>query len=208
MPKTSAQIQATYSARVKAIRDDKQLTPEARRHLLAKLYVDGKREVVTVARQNEAAGNTRRDAIERAMFGIDGIRGTDRASLAASYRDAQDRAASVKSTEQAASLLDRAMRSGDEPLARAVAAHAYDQLTTGMGRFSRAGAAEWERVLNGYLATRSDLDSEADELARLNQPVSNLFAGHVNRPDELFGLDDKQVQSLAESAEATANHAA
>ena len=121
-----------------------------------------------------------------------------------STRDAADRAERLATPDEAAALLTRAELSGDEPLARAVAAHAFTQYTSG----SSLGAqqAEWAGVVNAYSARRPGESEAVSELAAIAQAstVPQAFAEsmyfYVPVPHELDGISAGQLESLAGNA--------
>jgi len=200
-------IQQGYDRRAKEIRERRDLTPDARNGLLAKYYLDAKQQLSRIQQTATQETAADRNALEQRAFGINGLPGADQATIATSYRDAQDRAAGLNSSRDAMSMLTRANRTGDEPLARAIAAHAYDMTSSAVvGGLVDSG---WDEVLDAYLEPRpskvSTIQSLAD-MSRAASPSANLmtqmFAFALPAPGELSGLSGAQVEHLAASADA------
>ena len=95
--------------------------------------------------------------LEGSLFGANTSSG-DAASWAISRRDAGERAAQLDQPEEATSLLARAERSHDEPLARAIAERAYE-----MG---------WADVADAFLDSRPQLNEPFIELWSQANPTS------------------------------------
>ncbi|PTU56967.1 hypothetical protein DBB34_06550 [Sphaerisporangium cinnabarinum] len=146
------------------IRSQEDYTEDARRRLLSEAYDRRKASLDNdLAQLASSAGEVDRSAVGRA-FGTTGLPG-DPASLTISLRDAQDRVAKIRDEDELETLLGRATRSGDEVLARAVAARAaeigktygveefvrvrpdlkldVDRAMLAVGRQSSAGKLEW-----------------------------------------------------------------
>ena len=127
--------------------------------------------------------------LEGALFGSSALSG-DPASWAISRRDAGDRAAKIDQPTEAASLLARAERSNDEPLARAIAERAYE-----MG---------WVDVANQFLETRPHLDEQFTELWSQTKPslsdtIHDSFQLEI-KPEELGGMSNYEIDRLAAEA--------
>ena len=99
------------------------------------------------------------------VFGVVGLSG-DPASLAISRRDAADRVAGAQTRTDLRALLDRANRSSDEVLARAVAERATE-----------TGDVE---ILNAFLADRSHLEDAAQRLLDAAHYGESLSGGMRN----------------------------
>lgn len=184
-----------YAGTFDSIRNDKTRTEGWKREQLAVRYLELKRDVDAALAAHERDAATRRRAAERKVFGIESIPG-DRASLAISRRDAGDRAAKLTTAADALALLARAERSGDEPLARAIAEHAMD--------------SGWVDVANAFLDTRPHLDADYSDLwnqtsRTVTGEVEEAFTYGTLKPRELDSVNEYQLPVLAEgSAQATA----
>lgn len=187
------QIRSTAAAEYQRISSRGDLTVPAIQVLLARAYVKGKSEMDALRERTSSTSTANSRHFYQAAFGIDdiaGASGVNRASASVSYRDAQDRVASLDSPQAADYLFTRAENSGDELLARAIAQRAYDE-----GQF-----LGWGDILDRYLATRPAAQRAVNELlnARSNSmSASNLFAFVFIPPAQLGGLADYQIQALA-----------
>ncbi len=118
--------------------------------------------------------NSKRESIERQLFGLSAAASTDPQQLIA-FRDATERATKLgKDSAAAAALLASATRSGDQTLAAAIAAHALP-LTEPLGVVGPKG---WRDIVNDYAEHYpSDGDKLTDLLAlHKRQTVNAVFA--------------------------------
>jgi len=129
---------------------------------------------------------------KRNLFGIDdlttGASPADRASMAMSFRDAQQRAAQLTTSTEAQALLDLADQSGDELLARAVG----NQALSGLGM---------DDVATTYLAARPRQAQAAENLRALTRmgSIADILEFVLPRPPELSQVSDNQLTALAAS---------
>ena len=125
-----------------------------------------------------------------AVFGVRGIAG-DPASLMVSRRDAGDRVAGVNARSELRDLLQRATRSGDEVLARAVA--------------ERATELRYDDVMHQFLATRPALDAAGERLwnsQHVDHASMELTVGMMAfKPEELAGMNFDSIETIAHSGE-------
>ncbi|MBN0039482.1 hypothetical protein JN535_04740 [Cellulosimicrobium cellulans] len=187
-------IRRRYADKIESIRNDRTRTDEWKTAQLAKVYLNIHSLVEQAqARADATERETLRDAQHR-VLGTVGLKG-DSASLVISQRDAADRAANIKTADQALHLLGRANATGDQVLARAIAAVALRN--------------EWVEVANAFLA----------EYPELNDPFNLLWANEHGqpsglaqemylessvaslRPRELAGMGLFHIQHLANAAE-------
>ncbi len=117
-------VQTRYTQDVQDIRADSHLSGEGKRRALAQAYLRTRDKLQQLQKKESEEIARRRRELERSLFGLSAGRG-DAAML--SLRDAQQRVASLKAPAQALTLLAAAERTGDDILARAVAAHAWDR---------------------------------------------------------------------------------
>lgn len=170
-------VQARYAQDVKDIRADTRLSDDGKRRALAQAYLRTREELQRLQDQESEASAKRRRALERSLFGLSVGRG-DAATL--SLRDAQQRVATARKPAQALELLATAERTGDDILARAVAAHAWDR--------------SWTKVLDAYAAERPgvlDLFHELDSLEKQQNVGRRMATGMAFRlpvPSELKGV--------------------
>jgi hypothetical protein len=186
-------IRENAEAAYARVRNRGELTPAAIATLLARTYVDAKAQMEALAQRSGADVAAKSRRLYQSAFGIDDIagnNGVDRASASVSYRDAQDRVASLESPVDAGSLLTRAENSGDELLARAIAQRAFDQAPMDAG---------WGELLDRYLASRPKAVQAVSDLLdmRTKPSVAAMFAFIISTPPELAGLAEYQIQALA-----------
>ncbi len=187
------------------VRSRTELTPDAQRALIAKNYLAAKSQMTDL--QQSAGTNTvaAKAKAGREAFGVQGISG-DPASVSISYRDAQDRADSLNDPNDAAKLLARAERSGDEPLARAVAARALEMYDSSFG----GGSPAWASVVDDFTATRPRAATAVQtilDLADGPMTARAMFAWVLPKPLDLGTVDGYQLQSLADGTQTFANGA-
>ncbi len=190
-------LREQHAARAERIRARPELSDHGRATLLAQNYLDAKSKMANLEQTARADDNAQRTRSERAAFGTGGLP-SDPATVAVSYRDAQDRAAAITSSTEAAALLARAERSGDEPLARAVAGHAHDQASSALGRLDPA----WSDVVDSYTASRPSAAQDVNTLRDLGSSTSmrDLFAYVLSAPSELSRIPASQLGALAAAA--------
>lgn len=168
------------------IRSDATWSSDHKQRCVAQVYVAAQAEVdASLMRLAEqAAGQERRDVAQ--VFGLEGLSG-DAATLAISRRDAVDRVARLETKAEMSQLLDRATRSGDEVLARAVA--------------ERATELQDVDTVNQFLADRPRLEEPCERLWAAQQRSDNdsmmlTFQTMAGTPAELEGLNSREVEQL------------
>ncbi|PZS26319.1 MAG: hypothetical protein DLM59_18505 [Pseudonocardiales bacterium] len=183
------QIRENLDGLAKRIGDDPRLSDAAKRTRTARLYLQAKEQMDQLTAGHAKAAAEHRLKLTRKAFGFDDVSGfgaMDRATVAASYRDAQDRVAKITEPREAQALLDRAERGGDELLSRAVAAHAAE--------------SGWADVLGAYTQTRPGQAAAIDQLqqAQAEGGTRSLFAWVVPMPSALSGYESR-LQALADA---------
>jgi len=187
------QVRNGINRQVQRIRDQRGITPEASQALMAAAYLKGKAQLDGMNTNNPAQIAAQVAAVKRKAFGIDdllaGASQADRATMAMSFRDAQQRAAQTTSSSEAQTLLDVANQSGDELLARAVGNHALSSMDMG-------------DVTEAYLAAHPTQAEALDELQQLQQPASaaTMFEFVAPKPPELSSMSDGQIVAYAAQA--------
>jgi hypothetical protein len=171
----------------------------AKRYLTAKALVDQQTEAIT-SREAMTA-----EAAEVRVFSVRTLLG-DQASLMISARDAADRVADMIDPQALATLLERAQRSGDEVLARAII-----QRTIEIGPSVSFGAsAEWDAIRQAFIAQYPRLADDVNLLwnrawqGATTTVVSNLLDGWSTsslKPRELSGFPEYQIQQIADAPE-------
>lgn len=114
-------IRANVGRRVEELRNNAQLTSEARQAQMAREIVVSNGKLDDLEKQFADRVTQERRTLERRLWANPAA---DADSAGASWRAALDRAETVENLGQASALLDRAERSGDVLLAKAVALRA------------------------------------------------------------------------------------
>lgn len=173
----AAEIKANAKAQVDRLRQDKSLSPEGRRGLIAAIYRDTQAQLAGLRREVEQAPRRRRDEITKGLFGAHApITGAD----AISYRDAHMRASQVSSQEDAQELLEMAKTTNDRVLADAVAQHAIKH--------------RWIPTLESWSGGNQRIDDQLGELLGLNAELvddswSTAAVGNALAKDIVFNLE-------------------
>lgn len=141
---TPAEIQSRFAARTRAIQEKRDLTPHAKKTMLARLYIEA-RDALDGLKAGEVARIQRqREQLDRKLFGTNGLSPDPQAVIA--RRDANDRAAKLDTPTEAEYALHRAEREGDRIMAKAIAAKAADY----------SGDPSWAEILTTYVADKPD----------------------------------------------------
>ena len=153
-------IQNRLANRVADLRRRRDLSDEGRRRQIAKAKEDADNAMRKLRVENEAARQRREETLLRQLFGNAAARD---ATSVVSFRDAQDRAEHLTKADEAAELLARARRSGDNLLAKAVGMRALNQ-----ARLPGANTG-WATVLDHWAQ---------DEAPSVDEALSELGALH------------------------------
>lgn len=178
-----------YGPEIEAVRSDNTRTPEWKKANIARIHSQMQAEQAKLVEQRDALVRVEQRKLEQKVFGAGS--GGDAASLVISRRDAGDRAASLKTETEAQELLARAERSGDEPLARAIAERAYEM--------------QWADVANGFLENRPALAEPFEQLwnqraPSLHEEMMTAFALQ-GTPHELVGMSAREIQVASDQAD-------
>lgn len=187
----AANIRVLYKQGLQQLRGDRHMHPDRRRVEIAQLYATTQAALRKVRDDQVQADRETFAKLERQLWGYDDVRATarDRATIDATIRDAQDRAAKLTKPEQAARALAEAEQAGDQVLARAIA--------------SRANEQDWDDVVADYMASRpsaAELYQQAGDIYhRQTSPQGVMALQHIaalGKPEELRGLADKDIQAM------------
>lgn len=181
-------------------RSNGELTAEAIQARIASVYLQAEADLDALEKGASQASDTRRVELTRTAFGFADLAGSNPANQAAfamNYRDAQTRAAQVDEMDQygALQMLAQAEAVGDELLARALGARAWELGSLGL----------WSAVLDAYLNARPAAARAVTELSTLSRPgllgqLVTSWALEMPVPPELQGLAPWQIQALAARA--------
>ncbi|WP_145013438.1 hypothetical protein [Mycobacterium marseillense] len=186
-----ARIQQSLDAKVADIRVNKSLTEAGKRREIAAVTLEARKQADAAKAQFATERAQRRESLNRAAFGNPANHLTEADRL--SMRDAHDRASRLDSEDAAKAMLNRAVLDGDESLAKAIGARAYER--------------GWGAVVNEY-GTRYDRLSFIDELDETpTGPMTSTADAIVFRlrpPSEIQGYaSDSDLERLV-SSEVTA----
>ncbi len=179
-------ITDAHAAAVEKIRANRTLSHEGRQVAMAPVYARAKSQLGDLQAQTEADQAARVVTLHRQAFGVpaDPI-------AAMSYRDAQGRAAAIDDPNMADHLMQRALLTGDELMAKALAQHAADR--------------GWPAVLNRYLDVHPEAAAALTELANTGGLRSFVDVAHyfLPKPIELAAMQDHQIAALAAQQQGT-----
>lgn len=200
------QAQTTFAQRIKEIRADERLSDKGKQERMAQERAKTLAKVEDLKARGNAAYSKRVTELERALFGIRDIPSDITAAI--SYRDAQDRAAQISSAADAESMMRRAIRNGDQLLARALFDHAWESCD------NQLTGSRWGGIVLAYLEeVRPDMRDAAEELAHLKEynsrerRLGEQIESSVIKPPEMAGMspyDERLAADEAARQEATA----
>lgn len=172
------QTHEDFSAHLKAIRDNNQLTPEGKREQITEAYNAAKTKLDDLRARADDNRNKKIGTLRRDLFGVTGTADPQRAI---SYRDAQDRVSKLELGDQdkALKLLDQAEMSGDEVMTKALV--------------QRALELKWDKVANTYIEKHPYYGTKLEELwSTQDSPLSealltNTATFYITAPPEVSG---------------------
>lgn len=191
----AARLFTEYTETVERIRGNKAASRESKRADLARTYLNARQRVDGIFATAASEQARQRRQLEARLFGGADLAG-DAASMTISRRDAGDRVARITKNDEALDLLHRALSSGDEVLARAVAQWAYQHHAVD--------------VANAYLEARPQHDAAFNELWAIpandaTQAGVERMRGEmsypITRPDELADVADMHLAAVADGRE-------
>lgn len=191
------EIRAAFAAKAEEIKSRRDLSGEGRDIRLAGSFAKLRKQMAELRRKDSEREERNRAAKHKKHFG--NAKSWDSASIISS-RDAQDRADRVKSADEAAALLERAIMSDDEILGRAVALRAFNHAVK-----PELGDS-WSPVVHRWIETQPPGTAEdISELADIAQAATDPKARFARNmyytlptPGELVG---KNIDGLASQAE-------
>ncbi|TDC98503.1 hypothetical protein E1292_35285 [Nonomuraea deserti] len=198
-----ARAQQRYMEQCADIRSDRDLSDHGRRKALARAYRETQTVMAALRKGAEQETGRRRDELEKKLFRAAGNDGTSTMA----YRDALDRAARFKNAKDAQEDLRRALRHGDDSLARAIFSTALDRIQNPLDR-------SWAAVVDEYVdKAKPDLRGTVDEYNSLlngeNKVVrfEQAMTTSVAKPNELKASSDAEIDSILRSPADLQDHA-
>lgn len=190
----AAAIQAELQRSADAFRSNGDLNQEARFRGIATAYAVADKQMTVLRESWEGDAEQTTTDLRRAAFGSVASSGAD----AISARDADDRAAQLEDPIEAARLLDRADRNGDDSLARSIAMRAFEEL------YSAFGDRRWVDVLEAYVETRPRLAPKIDQLLEMQRSADgdrfmNAMWFVVPKPTEVDQMGPTALMAIRAS---------
>ncbi|KTR11067.1 hypothetical protein [Curtobacterium citreum] len=194
----ATRLQRQFDPELAAIRADTGTSQDGKRVLIAAAWAPVADRVAALQRQQQQEYEAAVARLERKMYGQ--IDSSDSSAIVGT-RDAFDRVEKMaqelppngplSAERQAKQLLDRALKTGDQPLVRAI-------IATAMSR-------GWNDLIGSFVATHSDLgDAVADmiELRKWDPSVSLMayYTFNFPAPTEIAGVTPERAHQIADGS--------
>jgi hypothetical protein len=129
--------------KVAEIRSNRDLNDEAKKRMIGEAYDEAVAEHRKLVQEEDDALSQTLESAARSALTPPYIPGTDKVMVGMSYRDALNRLADVREPAELLRVLDRAQKTGDEILAKAVLYRGYELQSQGVvGAYTRAYPGE------------------------------------------------------------------
>ena len=151
----AASAQDSIGRERQSIDRDPNLSAEGKKAQLEQMKIVAKSRMDMLRAEETRLASEKRAELERKVFGTVGA---DPASVI-NYRDAQDRAEKIETSDDAEKLIKRAISSGDKTLALAVAQVAFER--------------RYQRAYNEFASTNADVAEAASDLMELDDYQTN-----------------------------------
>ena len=189
-------VQRQFDQDLAAIRADTRTTAEGKRILIAAAWAPAAERVAALQRQEQQSYQAAVARLERQMYGQ--IDSSDSAAIVGT-RDAFDRVEKMaqdlpptgplSAERQATQLLDRALKTGDQPLVRAI-------IATAMAR-------GWHDLIGGFVTAHSDLGDAVSDMLELRKwdPTVTMLAYYTFKfpaPSEISGATTERAHQIAD----------
>lgn len=185
-------IRARLQAQIDELKGRRDLSSEGLARQLARAYVAARDEMRQLAGASKTQRQEAIDKLHADMFGNTPKDGADVIAV----RDAADRAAGLKTPQDATAAAARAHANGDTVLLRAIAAHARTKMRGTLGN-AREG---WRDLVDEWASNTGHTDQLA-ELDQLEVTRRDPLEFSLQKPRELEGIKGT-VDSLARGADA------
>ncbi|WIB16279.1 hypothetical protein DEJ34_03860 [Curtobacterium sp. MCPF17_050] len=189
-------IQREFEQALQVIRSDTRTTAEGKRIAIAEIWAPAAERVAALQRRQQESYDSAVARLERQLYGT--IDSSDSAAIVGT-RDAFDRVEKLAAEQpptgplsaerQATQLLDRALKTGDQPLVRAI-------IATAMNR-------GWHELLAGFVAAHSDLGDPVSNMIELRKwdPAVRMVTYYTFRfpaPHEITGATIERAYEIAD----------
>lgn len=164
----AARLRALYQATMDDLRNNSDLKPQVRDQQIKDMHAEGRSRLDKLRQADRQRLGAEHQAKQKELF--NGLRKpwNGSASDVIAIRDAQDRAAQLRSPDEAAALMRRARDNGDRSLEAAVGKVASERNTD-----DSPGGKAWRGVLEQYVA--AEPESREPLVARLGE-IEDLTA--------------------------------
>jgi hypothetical protein len=157
----AANLVDDYSRTQAEIANDPRLTTDGKREELAPVHESVSAKLKALRQQEKDVVKTKRESLERSVFGIPAGTASDPARLV-SFRDAQDRANRLTDRDDAEQAYKSALRSDDTILAQAILGQALNR--------------GWSNVTVDYLERNPQSRADLDDLKTIREYEQNTLA--------------------------------
>ncbi|MDA4099976.1 hypothetical protein MMON44395_00060 [Mycolicibacterium monacense DSM 44395] len=147
-------IQSRWARTSESWTNDNTLSDLGKRAKLESERAEVSAKLSDLRKQEKELVIAKKQALEKRLFGLSSVTSSDPGQIIA-YRDAQDRAARLTRSDEAAEVFAAAMRSDDKSLAAAVLA--------------RALANGWDTIVAEYVKQDPAAREDLDDLAKIQQ---------------------------------------
>ncbi|MFI7452329.1 hypothetical protein ACIBQX_32880 [Nonomuraea sp. NPDC049714] len=190
-----ARAQQRYMQRCADIRGDRDLSEHGKRKALARAYRETQTAVGALRDGAQQETGRRRAELEKKLFRA---AGSDGMSTMA-YRDALDRASQLKNVQDAQRMMRRAIRHGDDSLARAIFSTALDRVGNPLER-------TWASVIDDFVDNaKPELRNDVNEYNSLLNGEGKMsrfeqaMATSIVKPGELKSANDVEIDIILRS---------
>ncbi len=167
----ATRIQELYRKDLQRLRDDKDLSVDGRQRRIAQLHASTKAKLAKHRDADSQLLAKRYQELENQLYVAHKPFSQDAATFSISLRDASDRAAQLRTADDAQQLLSRALANGDDVLARVIVQHS-------MGQSYAAGtpvmAGKWESVLTSFIEVNPNLQPVVEELGEIESMTNTI----------------------------------
>lgn len=157
----AAALADDYARTQHEVSSDPNLTEAGKKDALAPLHEDMKTRLADLRQQEKTVVQTKREALERSLYGTTGS-STD----IVSFRDAQSIAARITDSDEAHTTYTNALRSDDKVLARAV--------------FQQAVTRGWDKITNDYCQRTPSAATALKDLESIRRYEQNTLGATLH----------------------------
>jgi len=183
------ELRTRWQTKLDSIRNDNSLSNLGKQRAIARDYSAHTAELARLQDQFKGSRTQRKQALEKKYFALPaGASAQD----VLSYRDALDRARSIKDEKDAIASMGQANMIGDTILAKALLSHSYAQ--------------GWDQAINAWEGKHTAPEGDLQQLwnltheEQLGGSIADEFAFASMEPSELLNTTPAQRGALADAA--------